>query len=448
MLWSPLDEKCRQDVTNATAIDPFSRPGNVVTAAYYHRSAAIPLESLQPLIYNALSRVVLQIPSMGVIIHNMVDFIQLLDDRDEEVDALVEKQQNTRFSQLSEQVPCWRLVIAYAPRQNAISDMVACLVVGASAKDQFYAVDFHRSFLAALLLVNEAKPSRQPSEYPIPSVSKPLSEISTSQQRGQSSHSQSQSRFKTVTLGTTDTARLLGDCFANMTTLTSVIQAVFAASLFTNLTSEFSTMRSAGQISPSGITGKQNAKPRSKYIATHNREDGCNITSVWNEARRIHTASKAELNRKLRSNSLVEFFRRNGGPSLLDTKDIGESRGISVGVSSMGSFHDSKTSESQEQQVWQTGRTICNDYNNEISAALWITLVVGGDGCLTIGVSWLQNIIGEDWLEQVIFTMRRLIAEILHTNDAIKRKAMISEPVPWGGSVSRLVYMVRDLMLD
>lgn len=431
-----------------TALDHLSYLGNAATAAYYHRSAALPLESVQPLVYNALSRVILQRPAMGAILHHTVQFIQLRDGRDEEVDALVEEQQNIGFPQPYEPAPCWRLIIAYTSRQSTVSDMVACFVVGEAARDQFCALDFHRSFLAALFLVNEENTSKQPLEYPSRKDSKRLSGICTSRHERETSYIQCQSRFKTVTLGTTDTAHLLVDCFSRTTTLTGAIQAVLAASLFVNLPSEFSTMRTAGHISPNGTIGNPIATSCSRYITTHSRAQGWNMSSIWNEARRIHTASKAELSGKVRSNSLVGFLRREEGPSLSDTKDTGGTSGVSVAVSSMGSFQDPKSSESEKQREWQTGRIIsCND-SNEIGAALCVTLVIGGDGCLTMGFSWLEGIVEEIWLDRVIVTIKRLIGELLHTNGATKKKPMVAEPVPWGGSVSRLVCLVRDLVLD
>ncbi|OQE87097.1 hypothetical protein PENNAL_c0020G08283 [Penicillium nalgiovense] len=165
MLWSPFDEKGRQAATEATTLNPLSCLGNAATAAYYHRSAALPLESLQPLVYTALSLVILECPTMGAILPGTLQFIQLRDGRDEEVDALVEEQQN---------------IMIHSP------------------------MSWHHA----------------------------------------------------------DTARLLVDCSASTTTLTGLMQAVLAMSLFANLPSEFST--------------------------------GWNMPSAWNEARRIHTASKTE----------------------------------------------------------------------------------------------------------------------------------------------------------
>lgn len=435
--------------TEDPALNPLSYSGNAVTSAYYHRSVTIPLESLQPLIYNALSRVVLQLPAMGTTFHHAVQFIQLRDGRDEEVGTLVEEQQNIGFPKPSEKVPFWRLIIAYQSGRSTISDMVACFVVGAPARDQLFAMDFHQSFLAALLLVNEAKLSKQPSQYPSAKDSKGMSGISTLRQGKQTSHTQRPSRFKTVTLGTTDTACLLVDCFTSKTNTTGVMQAVLAASLFANLTSEFSTLRTAGQISPGDTMEKSPIRiPCSRYIATHNRAQGWHMASIWSEARRIHTTSKDELSGKARSSSLIGFLRREGGSSLFNTKDNGETSGISAAVSSMGSFQDPKSSESQEGREWQIGRMISSNDSNEIGAALCITLVVGGDGCLTMGFSWLEGVVEDVWVDRVIFTARRLIGELLRSNGATETKTMTSETLLWGGSVSRLVCIVRDLVLD
>ncbi|KAJ5187444.1 hypothetical protein N7449_010438 [Penicillium cf. viridicatum] len=184
------------------------------------------------------------------------------------------------------------------------------------------------------------------------------------------------------------------------------------------------------------------------YIATHNRAQGWRMASIWSEARRIHTASKAKVSGKPRSSSLIGFLRHEGRPSLFDTKDIGETSGVSVAVSRVGSFQDAKSSGSQEQGKWQVGMTISSNNSNEIGVDLCITVLAGGDGCLTMGFSWLEGVVEEVWLDRAIVTMRRLIGELLHNNGTMKTKTMAPEILPWGGSVSRLVCMVRDLRLD
>lgn len=82
------------------------------------------------------------------------------------------------------------------------------------------------------------------------------------------------------------------------------------------------------------------------------------------------------------------------------------------------------------------------------SVLLCITLAVGGDGCLTMGFSWLEGIVQEARLDCVIVTMKRLIEELLHNNCARESKTMTPETLPRGGSVFRLVCIVRGLMLN
>ncbi|KAJ5206975.1 hypothetical protein N7491_002394 [Penicillium cf. griseofulvum] len=136
--------------------------------------------------------------------------------------------------------------------------------------------------------------------------------MSTAWKERQTSHTRCQSRFKTVTLGTTDTARLLGDCIANTTTLTGIIQVVLVASLFANLTLVFSALRTAGQVSPTGTMENLIATPCPRFITTYNRAQGWNTASVWNEARRIHTSSKVEWNRRCG----IEY-RKLPGPKII-----------------------------------------------------------------------------------------------------------------------------------
>ena len=133
---------------------------------------------------------------------------------------------------------------------------------------------------------------------------------------------------------------------------------------------------------------------------------------------------------------------------MFNTKDNGETSGVSATVSNVGGFQDPKSSESQEQGEWKIGRMILSNASNQIGAALCIMLVVGGDGCLTMGFSWPEGVVQELWLGRVIVITRRLIGELLHNNGATKTKTITPETLPWGGSVSRLVCIVRDLMLD
>jgi hypothetical protein len=132
----------------------------------------------------------------------------------------------------------------------------------------------------------------------------------------------------------------------------------------------------------------------------------------------------------------------------VDTRDTTEeTMGVNVIVSNMGSFRDHKQSDSKQQQSWQVGTIICGNGGTELGATLSITLIVGEDECLTIGFSWSDNIIEDVWLDQVILTLRKAIGELLYTSATTKRP-LASDALPWGGSMSRLVYLVRDLMLE
>jgi hypothetical protein len=64
-----------------------------------------------------------------------------------------------------------------------------------------------------------------------------------------------------------------------------------------------------------------------------------------------------------------------------------------------------------------------------------------------MGFSWSDDIFEEVWLDRVISTLKRIVGELLFTSDTMKA-TRVSDALPWGGSMSRLVYLVRDLMLE
>ena len=431
-----------------TASDPLDRSGNVVTAAYYRHSAVFPLESLEPFIYDALKQVVLQHPPLGPIVKSMIHLVQLQDGRDEEVDALVEEQQNMGFQQTYEQD--WRLLIAYTSRQSTVSDVIVCFVVHEAFKDQFCGgLAFHRSFLAALLSANEQNPSsQQKKEHSHFTLIRSLSMVSTSRSRALTGRY----RFKTITFGTRETTRLLDISSSSQTNLTGVIQAVLVASLFANLPSEITTLHAEGRMSPrefyslGGTMANTNTTPCFAYIETHKRQE-LTTASVWNEARRIHSATKAQLARN-KSKAQMDSSQDRKSPKKVDTRHATEeTMGVNVIVSNMGAFRDHKQSDSQQQQGWQVGTIICGNGGTELGATLSITLIVGEDECLTIGFSWSNSIIEDIWIDQVILTLRKAIEELLYTNSTTERP-LVSDALPWGGSMSRLLYLVRDLMLE
>ncbi|KAJ6051227.1 uncharacterized protein N7446_005859 [Penicillium canescens] len=430
MLWNPCNEK--RGRAEGTASDPFDRSGNVVTAAYYRHSAVLPLEGLEPLIYDALKQVTLQHPPLGPIVKSMIHLVQLQDGRDEEVDALVEEQQNMGFQQTYEQG--LRLLIAYIPKQSTVSDVIVCFVVHEAFKGRFCGGSaFHRSFLAALLTANEGNPSsQQTKEHSHFTPIRSLSKMSTSRSRGLTG----QSRFKTITLGTRETTRLLDISSSSKTNLTGVIQAVAVVSLFANLPSEITILYAEGRMSPRefhslvGTMANTNTTPCFSYIETHKRQE-LTTASVWNEARRIHSATKAQLARK-KNEAQIDSSQYIQSPKEVDTRGTTEeTMGVNVIVTNMGTFRYHKQSDSQQQQDWQAGTIFCGNGGTELGATLSITLIVGEDECLTVGFSWSDSIIEEVWLDQVILTLRKAIEDLLYTSGTTKRP-LVSDALPWG----------------
>jgi hypothetical protein len=378
-----------------------------------------------------------------------IDFVQLQDSREEEVDALVEEQQNTGFQQSYEQT--WRLLTAYTCDQITVSEVFVFFVVNEAFKDRLCGgIAFHRSFLAALLLANGVNPSSQQTRnHSLFSSVRPLSKMPPPRSNTALT---SQSRLKTITFGTEETTRLIEVSSSNRTNLTGVIQATIVASLFANLPSEITTLYSEGRISPQelhslgGTMENPDAISCVSHLETHKRHE-LTMASVWNDSRHIHSATKAELAGKKSKSEITSWQERKGSNKVVGKDAVEEGQVPRVIVSNMGYFRDRKQSKSQQQETWRAESIICGNGSTAYGTTLSVTLVVGGNGCLTMGFSWSDDIFEEVWLDRVISTLKRIVGELLFTSDTMKA-TRVSDALPWGGSMSRLVYLVRDLMLE
>ncbi|KAJ5770026.1 uncharacterized protein N7511_002077 [Penicillium nucicola] len=186
--------------------------------------------------------------------------------------------------------------------------------------------------------------------------------------------------------------------------------------------------------------------PGFTYCGIYSRQE-FTTASVWHEAQNMHSAIQAELTRT-KINTKMESAQNRRGHKKADTKDSSKkTQGINLMLSNMGDFRDKKQLDSQQSQGWQTENIHQRNTGVEPSAHLSATLTIGGDGCLTVQLSLLDILFEEVWLDAVIATLGNIIRQLIYKSDAM-RAARVSNALPWGGSMSRLVYLVRDLMLQ
>lgn len=173
---------------------------NVGISAAYSHPAPIPHESLQPLIYQAVSRVISQHPALSTVfldadaqkpyakpryaqlphldLRDCVTFVEQAprvgndedaaqDDapaatRNPEWDQLVEGYHNTRFDDRWGELPLWRLIISRRQQQppdnnSHATEFIACFVYLHAICDGNSGPAFHRAFLAELQSISQQR---------------------------------------------------------------------------------------------------------------------------------------------------------------------------------------------------------------------------------------------------------------------------------------------------
>ena len=359
-----------------------------------------------------------------------------------ELDALLEREHNTDFKARSGELPFWRVVVLYSP-----STFTVAFIFHHAISDGTSGLAFHRHLLSALQdvllapepLENDASdlihiirapespllPSLE-SVHELPFSREHLLRVSNKEKlpgaptntwtgsQCSDSPDLSTSRFQSFTMSPTTTQKLVTASRKNSTTITGLIDAIIAAALFANLPKEYDSLRSDGAISfrrhlPHHIVDENSLGTwTSRYVVDHARAaDGDSVSpddapdlALWDEARRIRKIIQSVLE-KDGADSSVGLLRYVKDCSAMNKKKLGKPRAESFESSNIGVFKQNGRTE-----VCRVGRMVFSQSADIVGAAFEASIVTGGDGSMTIGISWLDGPIDSQWMIQLIGSLR------------------------------------------
>ena len=393
------------------------------------------------------------------IIERRNDNQQDSDRLDGELDEIIEGQHNTNFKDHYGELPFWRFIIL----QDAVtaSSFTVSFVFHHALCDGASGLAFHRAFLSALNAASElhtasgdaGADSVEPIVYPpkaalLPSLEElhPLS-LSISffgktlwsefvARKTQNVWTASPitnvmairpTRFRSFSLSTSTTQKLLAASRTHSTSLTATIETIFAEVLFKNLIPEkHSVLIGQGAISlrrflPQDVIDDDSLGTYvSAYKFVHQRpsndfsQSHLPVTKLfpWDEARRVKTAIDTELAKKGDDN-IIGLLRYAGDLLAFLIKKVGKDREQSFEVSNIGVFKPAAIS--RRDKTWSIGRMVFSQCSNVAGPALNLSMVTGGDGCLTMGISWLEDVVENEWVQLVMKDLKSTMKDLAST---------------------------------
>lgn len=379
-------------------------------------------------------------------------------DADVELDSLLSEQHRRNFKGGLGTRPFWRLVILTAPGEN-VGEFTAAWFVHHALADGTSGLVFHRALLAALQ--SASTPSSNDVADPIiPSSSTlllppieslhplPLSLYFLGQQLWsewfpspvaklwtggpitvpQPPPSIGRTHIKTLILSKSQTAQLVALSRANKTTVTAALQTIIASALLANLDADkFDKVQGDGALSlrPNLTLEGRDVEEEigvwvSRWVHTFSRQPGSPTSTSnggalasfsWESARAVRESITQEVagNGK---NSVVGLLRWVSDLHQFFTKRIGMARSESFEISSLGVFK-MKGNEVEGEKAWKIGRTVFSQCGSVAGAGFSVSVVTGGDGCLSMAFSWLESAVEEELIGRVVGSVKGEVDEIL-----------------------------------
>lgn len=369
---------------------------------------------------------------------------------DRELDEVLEGQHNRDFKEPHGGLPFWRLVILHHPETSG--KFVAAFVFHHALADGVSGLAFHSSFVSALNKITRAPSSsslRTDPESTVHSPARPLlpslealhplplsswyllkalwhswfprvPESVWTAAPCTSPPTPRRTRFRSFALAAPTTARLRASAHTHSTTLTAAAEAAFAAALFAHLPRRYKALRAEGAVSlrrwlPADVVGKDSIGAYvSAYGTEHRRrgdspDGGAGPAFAWDDARRVRAGIEAELRGGGRD-TRVGLLRYAGGLREFFSRKVGRRREVSFEFSNVGIFTQGQGEGGGDS--WSAGRCVFSQSAGVIGPAIEVSVVTGGDECLSVGLSWLEGIVDGDWMENVIRTYKATLEQI------------------------------------
>ncbi|PWY83449.1 hypothetical protein BO70DRAFT_313778 [Aspergillus heteromorphus CBS 117.55] len=202
---------------------------------------------------------------------------------------------------------------------------------------------------------------------------------------------------------------LRNKCRQQNTTITGALQTAIARALFAHLPDQCTKVQLTGAISSrrwlkGQITDQSMGVWVVEYGDSYGRKQVTRdpATFPWDEARRSRATVERVLSREGK-NTGVGLLKYVGNFIDLLKNKIGKDRGDSFEVSNIGVLKPDQTDPSRP----LIGRVMFSQSPNVSGAALVVSSLSGGDGCLSLGITWQKGVAEQELMNAVVDTLVR-----------------------------------------
>ncbi|KUJ18434.1 uncharacterized protein LY89DRAFT_781486 [Mollisia scopiformis] len=409
-----------------------------ISATYSHVTEVNALSSLEDVILKAVAAVVQKHPILLAIvidedspnpyfarlpsidIREAVTFLKrettyIKDQTDIEIDRILEDQHNKGFKTSFGKLPFWRLIIV----TNSDVEFVASFIFHHSLGDGASGLVFHKDFLAGLqdktlALVSTVVHPRQTDLlpnlellHPLPIQTPKPALVHANLWSGREVTMPTQSHFRSLFLSQSTSQGFVQACKSHGTTVTATIPVIMAIALMENIEASFDEVECTVPVSlrrwmPNIINEDSFGVWIDAFSQYYHRENVS--TFSWDEARR----SRETISEYLKSDGQcinVAKFQKIKDMREFFLSRVGKERGTSFDVSNLGGIKAGQ----QEGSDWTMGRVVFGRSAFVSGSAIAVGVVSGMDGCLSLGFSWQEGVVGNDLMEKL---MQRILDEI------------------------------------
>jgi hypothetical protein len=200
----------------------------------------------------------------------------------------------------------------------------------------------------------------------------------------------------------------------------SALQTILASATLANLhEKEYERVRISGPVSlrrfmqwDAGNLDKEFVDAMTEYTYIHSRTSDLNTESSfsWDTARSVRSTIQTELD-KCGNDSVTGLLRYVSNIQNFFTEQVGKERGTSLELSNVGVW---KTSAEQMEQGWKIGRCVFSQSPNVTGAAIAVSAVTGGDGCLVLLFTWHNSTVENMFVEKVVRSVEQEVQSLLN----------------------------------
>ncbi|EHA28288.1 hypothetical protein ASPNIDRAFT_134470, partial [Aspergillus niger ATCC 1015] len=218
-----------------------------------------------------------------------------------------------------------------------------------------------------------------------------------------------ETKLRQIVIPAAVSAALRKNCRQNNATVTSALQAAVARALFTHLPEKYTRVQMNGALSCRRWLKGGEVTDQSMGVWVmdfgesfyRNQVNQYPDTFPWGQARKSRTTIEQALGREGKNAGVCLLKYIDNFQDLFGGK-IGKNRNESFEVSNVGILQPKQAEDPSRPQI---KRAMFSQTPSALGAALHVSSITGGDGCLILGITWQTGIAEPELVNAVIDTL-------------------------------------------